>query len=289
MIRIEEERVMKKIIALSLVLIMALVGFTSCGSNSDKEVKDGELSGSLTIAGSTSVQPLSEILADNYMEDNPGVKVQVQGGGSGQGIKSIVEKVADIGALSRDVKDEEKESISNQYKIALDGVAIIVNKEVGIDNLTIDQIKDIYTGKVTNWKDVGGQDAEIKVVSREEGSGTRGAFVEITGVDDGEKDNTTASAIVQPSTGAAKTTVKSTPNSIAYVSLEAVDDTVKEVKVEGVKPSTDSIKDGSYKISRPFMYVVGDDVSAETQSYIDYIMSDKGQEAIEKAGFIPAA
>lgn len=277
---------MKKVLALGLTLMMAAGVMAGCGGEGD------EASGEIVIAGSTSVQPLSEALAEEYMAANEGVTITVQGGGSGQAIKSLNEEIAQIGALSRDVKDEEKADVGEEYVIAKDGVAVVVHKDVKVDDLTIDQIKDIYTGKITNWKDVGGEDIDISVVSREEGSGTRGAFTEITGVlekdDAGEEvDKTTDKAIVQPSTGAVMETVSTTPNSIGYVSLEAVTDEVKTLKVEGVEISKDTVLDGTYKIARPFIYVTPAEADPAAQAFIDWVMSDEGQKLIEENGFIP--
>ena len=174
---------MKKILAIALIMILALGTFAGCGSNEETPAPDAtEVTGTVVTAGSTSVQPLSEELAAAFMDANPGITVEVQGGGSGQGIKAIAEKIADFGALSRNVKDEEKASVAEEFVIAKDGVAVVVNPESTIENLTIEQIKKIYIGEITNWREVGGEDAPIVVVSREEGSGTRGAFTEITKV-----------------------------------------------------------------------------------------------------------
>ena len=281
----------KKIIALGLAMALTTGVMSACGgeSGNDEQKSSGE---TVVIAGSTSVQPLSEVMAEEFMADNEGASVEVQGGGSGQGIKSIEEGIADIGSLSREVKDEEKGSVKEEHIIAMDGVAVVVNTETETEDITIEELEKIYTGEITNWKELGGKDAEITVVSREEGSGTRGAFTEITGVlvkdDEGnETDNTTADALVQPSTGSVIKTVSSTPDSIGYVSLAAVSDEVKALKVEGVEPSKDTVLDGTYKISRPFVYVTGNDISESAKAFIDFVLSDKGQELVEENGFIP--
>lgn len=278
-------KITRKILAFGLVALMCASMLTGCGGG-DSDSDEGKAK-EIVIAGSTSVQPLSEELAKAYMEANEGITITVQGGGSGQGAKSIAEGIAQIGALSREVKDEEKESVGNQYVIALDGVGVIIHKDVKVEDLTMDQIRDIYTGKIKNWKEVGGDDAAISVVSREEGSGTRGAFVEITGVEADDKDNTTADALVQSSTGAVVKTVAETPNSIGYVSLEAIDDSVKTVKVDGVAPSNDTVIDGTYKITRPFIYITPAEEDADAAKYIEYVMSDEGKAKIEENGFIP--
>lgn len=282
----------KTIVTVGLIAALAAAALTGCGSKSSSSKDSGSSTAKVTIAGSTSVQPLSEFLAQNYQKDHKDVKIDVQGGGSGQAAKALKEGIAQIGALSREVDDEEKGTIKKEYVIAKDGVAVAVNKGVGIDDLTLQQIKDIYTGKVTNWKQVGGKDAEIAVISREEGSGTRGSFTEITGVATKDssgnlKDNTTKNAIVQSSTGAVVKTIGSTPDSIGYISMEAVNSSVKAVKVEGVKISAKTVLDGTYKISRPFIYGVGDKVDTATQKFIDYVMSDDGQARVKEAGFIP--
>ena len=280
-----KRNMMKKASVLALVLALGITAMTGCGS-SDTE------SGKVVIAGSTSVQPLSEELATAFMKANSDITIEVQGGGSGQAAVALADGIADIGALSREVKDEEKETIVKEYTIAKDGVAVIANSDVTVSNLTLEQIKGIFTGEITNWKEVGGKDEAITVVSREEGSGTRGAFTELTGVlvkDDAgnETDNTTEDAIVQPSTGAALEAVSSTPGAIGYVSMEAVDDSVNTLTVEGVAVSKTTVLDGTYAISRPFVYGVTAEVSDAAQAFIDYVMSDEGQKLIEENGFIP--
>lgn len=275
----------KKILAVALAAVTMLGAFamTGCGG--------GETNG-VVIAGSTSVQPLSETMAQVFMENNQDIMVEVQGGGSGQGIKSIDEGIADIGSLSREVKDEEKASVGTEYVIAKDGVAVVVNSGVAVDDLTMEQIRKIYTGEIRNWKEVGGADKAITVVTREEGSGTRGAFTELTGVltedaEGNEVDNTTADALVQSSTGAVMETVSTTPDSIGYVSLGALNDTVKAVKVEGVTATIDTVLSGEYQIQRPFVYVVGAEVSEAAQAFIDFALSEEGQVIVEENGFVP--
>lgn len=277
----------KKTLVIGLIVSLSMTGLAACGGGNSGT----EAGGSVVTAGSTSVQPLSEELAVVFMDANPGYTVDVQGGGSGQGIKSIQEGIADIGALSRNLKDEEKGLVSKEITIALDGIAVVVNKDTTVTNLTLEQIRQIYTGEITNWKEVGGIDAPITVVSREEGSGTRGAFTEITKVlvkdaAGNETDNTVANALIQPSTGSVKTTVASTPNTIGYVSLGALDDTVKALTVEGVESTVERVIAGTYKISRPFIYVVGESVSEATQMYLDFVLSDEGQAVVVDNGFI---
>ena len=283
---------MKKILTITLVLILALGALAGCGQKVGDPGTGDEATGTVVIAGSTSVQPLSEELAAVFMDANSGISVEVQGGGSGQGIKAVQEKIADFGALSRNVKDEEKGSVKEEFVIAKDGVAVIVNPESNVENLTIEQIKKIYTGEIKNWNEVGGDDAQIVVVSREEGSGTRGAFTEITKVmeknEAGEEiDNTTKDALVQGSTGAVMQTVATTPNTIGYVSLGSLSDKVKTVNVEGVTPTEETVLSGEYKISRPFLYVTGGELTEAAQLFMDFILSEEGQTIVEESGFIP--
>ncbi len=286
---------MKKILIVVLAVILALGAFAGCAakdSGTDEGAGAGgeaaELTGTVVTAGSTSVQPLSEELAGAFMDANPGVTVEVQGGGSGQGIKAIEEKIADLGALSREVKEEEKSAVAEEFVIAKDGVAVVVNPATTVENLTIEQIRKIYTGEIKNWSEVGGADAPIVVVSREEGSGTRGAFTEITKVLADEVDNTTKDALVQGSTGAVMQTVATTPNTIGYVSLGSLTDTVKALQVESVTPSTETVLSGEYKISRPFLYVAGGELSEAAQAYVDFVLSDEGQAIVEENGYISA-
>lgn len=290
----ELKKIMKKTVIAGMILSLGLMAFTACGGG-DEDTDAGtnsEASGTVVIAGSTSVQPLTEMMGEEFMAANGDISIEVQGGGSGQGIKAIEEKIADFGSLSRELKDEEKGSVSEEFIIAKDGIAVIVNSETKVDNITIEQLKDIYTGKVTNWKELGGEDKEIIVVSREEGSGTRGSFTEITGVlekdENGEEmDNTIESALIQGSTGAVTQTVENTPDSIGYISLGSLSDKVKALKVEDVEATTENVLDESYKLARPFIYVAGSEISDTAQKFLDFVMSEDGQAVVEEAGFIP--
>ncbi|MDF2546878.1 MAG: phosphate-binding protein [Anaerosolibacter sp.] len=282
---------MKKILSLALIVMLAVGLLAGCGQKTTEQPQqeetqgDAALTGKVVIAGSTSVQPLSDELAAAFTEKNPDVQIEVQGGGSSVGVKSAIDKIVDIGMSSRDLKEEEKSSGLTEYVIAKDGIAVVVNPTSKVEDLTIEQIKKIFTGEITNWKEVGGEDKAITVVSREEGSGTRGAFIEITGVEgkdaSGNKaDLTTKNALVQPSTGAVKQTVANTPDSIGYVSMGALDDAVKTVKVEGVEATEENAKDGSFKISRPFLFLTNGEESETVKAFIEFIMSAEGQEIV---------
>ncbi len=276
----------KILIGLMAISALALcLGMAGCDTGSKDDGKEER--GSIIIAGSTSVQPLSEAIAEVYMERNPDVAIEVQGGGSGQGIKSIKENIADIGALSREVKGDEEGAVAEEYMIAKDGIAVVVNKDVKVKELTLEQIKKIYTGKIKNWRDVGGDNRPITVVSREEGAGTRSSFTEITGIAEDGVDHTTKAALVQPSTGAIKKTVAKTPDAIGYISLNILDNTVKSVNVEGTEPTVEHVLSGTYKIQRPFLYVVNGQLSETAKDFIAFILSGEGQKIVEETGFIP--
>jgi len=250
------------------------------------QVYSANLSGRIMIAGSTSVQPLADELAKYFMQQYPKVSIEVQGGGSSVGIKSAIQGIVDIGTSSRELTSDEAKQLSakgwQEIKIAEDGIAVIVHKSNPVSNLTIDQIRDIFSGKIKNWKEVGGKDAKIVVVTREEGSGTRGAFEEIVM----GKAKITDSAIVQPSTGAVKTTVSQDENAIGYISIGVLDSTVKGVKVEGVDPTEKNVKLGKYKIKRPFLFLVSKNPSNVTKAFVDFVLSDEGQAIVAK-NYIP--
>lgn len=269
---------------LLLVLITALlVSAAACGGKEEgkpQETKSEELSGTITTAGSTSVQPISEVLAEAFQEKHPKVTVNVQGGGSSAGTKAAMTGAADIGAASRKLKESEKSL--HCFTIALDGIAIVVHPENPVSDLTLQQIQDIFAGKITNWKDVGGNDGAIVPVNREEGSGTRGAFTEIVM---GEVPYV-ETAIVQPSTGAVKATVAGDRNAIGYISLASLSRDVKAVKVDGVEATAENIKKGTYKVARPFNYVTKEEPQGLVKAFIDFVLSEEGQKIIESEGLI---
>ncbi|MEW5784365.1 MAG: phosphate ABC transporter substrate-binding protein [Bacillota bacterium] len=266
----------------SVLLVFSLVGCSSTDevvdeSNGDEDV----LTGTITIAGSTSVQPVSELLAEEFMALHPGTTVYVQGGGSSTGIKAADEGAAEIGASSRELKTEEK--ALNEVVLAKDGIAIVVHPSSTVEDLTLEQIRDIYAGVITNWKEVGGPDKAIVVVTREEGSGTRSAFEEIVmGKDNPISDQ----AIVQNSTGSVKTTVAGDENAIGYISLSALNADVAAVKVDGAAISVETIISGTYKVSRPFIYVTKGEPQGLAKAYLEFAISAEAQAIIEEAGLV---
>ncbi|MCL4440725.1 MAG: phosphate ABC transporter substrate-binding protein [Firmicutes bacterium] len=280
----------KKLMLVFALILAAAVAFAGCGAKKEEAPKtDGEqktqgLSGSIIVAGSTSVQPLSEELAKAFMTKNPGVTVNVQGGGSSAGVKAANEGAAQIGATSRDLKEEEKGLGLTETKIALDGIAVVVNSKNQVAELTMEQVKGIFSGKITNWKEVGGKDAAISVVNREEGSGTRGAFEELVL---GKDTKFTDKALTQPSTGAVRTTVAGDENAVGYVSIGALSEEVKAVKVDGAEATIDNVKSGSFKIFRPFLYLTKGEMNEVTKAYIDFVMGEEGQKIVKEAHFIP--
>ena len=286
---------MKKLTCLGLSLALALGLFTGCGSsNQDQGSGSGsqsntndsstvELSGTVNTDGSTSMESVVKALGEAFMELNPGVTVNYSGTGSGTGIQSAIDGTCDLGLSSRALKDEEKQNGAVENIVALDGVAVVINPANGVEDLTVEQIAQIFTGEITNWSELGGTDGEIAVFGREAGSGTRGAFEEIVGVD-----NTCKYTNEYSSTGDVIGNVASNPNAIGYASLSAVNDTVKAVKVNGVAPSEDTVKDGSYEIQRPFVMVTkeGTELSEAAQAFLDYATSAEVAEYIAAAGAV---
>ncbi|MDD4562305.1 MAG: phosphate ABC transporter substrate-binding protein [Syntrophomonadaceae bacterium] len=264
-----------------LLVIAGLVA--GCGQQevADK-TENKQLSGTITVAGSTSVQPFSDVLAEEFIKNHPGVQIDVQGGGSSQGIQATVSGAADIGASSRELKPEEKSQGLVETTIALDGIAIIVHPSNSVSDITVEDLRNIYLGNIKNWKELGGKDSPITVVCREAGSGTRGAFEELIM----NKENISNQVVIQPSTGAVKTTVAGDEKAIGFVSMASVDKDVKTLKIDGVEASVANVKNGSYKISRPFLYLTKGEAQGLTQAFIDFVLSDEGQAVIQEEGAI---
>jgi phosphate transport system substrate-binding protein len=248
------------------------------------------LSGQVQAAGSTTVQPLAEVLAEAFMELNPELSIEIQGGGSSVGVTTAGECTASIGNASRNVKDSEFETFPDLvvYTIANDGIAIVSNPGTTIASLSLDQVQSIFAGEITNFSEVGGPDAEIVVVSREEGSGTRAAFEELVmECCDAEK-IITENALLQQSNGQVRTTLSTTPNSIGYLSFGFLDDTTSPVPIDGVVPAVENVENGSYSVFRPLNMLINKacDPNPNAEAYIEYILSSIGQEIVAE-DYIP--
>ena len=265
---------MKKIIRLLTVAVLLVCSITACGGNK----------GSVATDGSTSMDKVIGALSEAF-EENEGITVTYNATGSGAGIQAVQEGRCDIGLASRNLKDEEKASGLEGTVLAYDGIAVIVNPENPVSDLDLETIAKIYTGEIKNWKEVGGNDAEIVLIGREGGSGTRDGFESITDTEDKCKYRQELT-----STGDVITTVASNPNAIGYASLASVKGTVKALSVDGVKPSEATIKDGSYVVQRPFVLVTKKDakLSESAQKFFDYMTSEAANEIISGAGVVPA-
>ena len=275
------------ILVVSLLIIAALI--SACGGTSTPgaPVTDPTADNStISVSGSTTVQPLAEKLAEAFMTENTGIRIDVQGGGSSVGVKAAGQGTSDIGMASREIKESELAEFPklNVVVIARDGIAIVANADVTVSDLTVEQVRDIFSGKITNWKDLGGEDQNIIVVSREEGSGTRGAFEELVM---GKDALITASAILQPSNGSIRTTVSTTPYSIGYMSFGYLDDTIKAISIGGIAPTEPNAADGSYPIVRPLNMLTNGEPTGAVKAFLDFILSDAGQKLVVEDGYIP--
>ena len=277
-----------KIICTALLVSIVGLSFYGCGNSSSEE--NGSLENSknketISISGSTSVGPLMGKLAESYESKNSNISIEINEVGSSAGIKDAINGVSDIGMSSRELKSEEA-SLLKATTIAYDGIAIITNKNNPIKNITIDEIKDIYTGKITNWNQIqDGEDSPIVVVSREEGSGTREAFQEIVGY---KSEELISNAMIANATGAVKQMIIGNKNAVGFVSFEYLDDEVNVVKVENVEPKAELVQSGEYKISRPFLVVNKEgSLSEEGQRFIDFILSEEGQTMVKNNKAIP--
>lgn len=278
-----------KVVAACMAVMLLVGGLVGCGKKSETESKNGkeevkELSGSISLAGSTSMEKLCEAMSESFMEANPNVTVTVEYTGSSAGIESLINGSVDIGDASRKLEDGEKNKGVVENVVAIDGIAVILESGNKVKDINSKQLADIYKGKITNWKDLGGKDEKIVVIGREAGSGTRGAFEELLEIEDACK-----YAQELDSTGAVLAKVASTPGSIGYVSLDAVDDTVKSASLNGVEATEENILEGEYKLSRPFVMATKGDISKQSdlvKEWFDYIESEEGQTVIEKVGLI---
>ena len=286
---------MKKFWTILASATLALTLLAGCGSSGNAPASsaassapsggDTELTGSVATDGSTSMKSVIGALGESFQNANSGVTFTYNPTGSGSGIQAVSEGRCDIGLASRGLKDDEKSSGLTETVLAYDGIAVVVSPENPVSDLTIEQIADIYTGKITNWSEVGGNDAEIVLIGREAGSGTRDGFESITGTEEACQYRQELT-----STGDVIATVSQNPNAIGYASLSAVKDTVKALSVGGVAPSEDTVKDGSYLIQRPFVLVTKDGVtlSPAAQAFLDYALSADAAPIIAQAGAVAA-
>ena len=292
---------MKKTLAIILSLVLCIGLLAACGEEPSENTSPAsdpageetapasepadELSGNVDVNGSTSMGDVINALIEGFGEVQPGVTVNYTGSGSGAGIEGALGGTCDLGLSSRALSDEEKEQGAVENVIALDGIAIIVNTENAVSELTSEQIAQIYTGEITNWSELGGADAEIAVYGRDSASGTRSAFEEILGIED-----QCAYLNEYASTGDVVANVSTNPNAIGYVSLSAVSDSVTAVAVDGVVPSEETVADGSFPIQRPFVIVTveGRELSPAAQAFFDYATSAEVAGIIESADVVPA-
>ena len=293
---------MKRIMSIALCLVLAL-SLAACGqtaapaattapvasaapaTEAPATAAAAKFSGTVATDGSTSMEKVIGALGEAFMEANPDTTFTYNPTGSGSGIQAVQEGRCDIGLSSRALKDAEKEAGLTETVLAYDGIAMIVNPANPVEDLSLEQIADIYTGKITNWSEVGGNDSQIVLIGREAGSGTRGGFEEIVGVVDACQYRQELS-----STGDVITTVAQNPDAIGYASLAAVKDTVKALKVAGVTPTEATVKDGTYTIQRPFVLATktGEKLNDVAQAFFDYATSAEAGEIITAAGAVPA-
>ena len=261
----------------------AAASSTSAAAGSTASSTAAALSGNVAAGGSTSMKNVIAALTEGFAEVEPGVTVSYDPTGSGAGITGAADKTLDIGLSSRALKDDEKADVDGTT-IALDGIAIIVNNASKVEDLTVDQLKQMFTGEITNWSEVGGDDGDIVLIGREAGSGTRDGFESIVDVKDSCKYAQELTA-----TGAVISAVEANPLAIGYASLSAVGDTVKMVTVGGVECSEDTVKDGSYEVQRPFVFVTNKSVtlSEQAQAFFDFAVSADAADLIRTAGAVP--
>jgi phosphate transport system substrate-binding protein len=284
--RREKMKKFRKIFLLALVMVMT-VSMAACTQEENEETPVEEtqvkLTGSVTISGSTSVEKVGNALAEEFMALNSSVEVTYEGIGSSGGVKNAKNGVTQLGTASRNLKTEEKEWGFTELILAYDGIAIISNPENGVEGVTVDQVRAIYRGEITNWSQIGGADAEIVVVSREDGSGTRGAFEEIIGFEGELKEG----ALIADGNGNVQSTVAANPLSIGYVSFTYINDTVKPILVDGTTPTVENVVSSEYGVARPFMIVyMEENMTDAAKAFVEFAMSSEGQDIIEESGAI---
>jgi len=253
---------------LPLLLILACMGCQRSGAG-------------ITVAGSTSVEPFAELLAEEYMSRHSESHIYVQGGGSTAGIEAAITGAANIGMSSRNLTDAEKKLYA--VTIAKDAIAVIVHPSSPIDNLPLDKIRDVFSGKITNWKELGGPNHPIDIVTREEGSGTRESFQKfVMG-----KEDISLGALVQDSNGAVRQVISSDANAIGYISLGLVNDQVKALRISGVEPNLTNVYSGKYTLVRPFLFVFSGEPAGEAKSFLEFVLTPSAQKLLLKEGLVP--
>lgn len=236
--------------------------------------------GGITVAGSTSVQPFAELLSEEYMALHPAERINVQGGGSSAGIEAAVTGAAEVGMSSRELKGDEKQLV--RIEIARDAIAVVVHRSNPIRDLSLEQVSGIFAGRITRWSELGGPDRPIVVVTREEGSGTRGAFQEMV-MGEVEID---PGALVQDSNGAVRQLIGGDPNAIGYISLGLVNEGVKAISIGGVEPSADTVFAGEYRLVRPFLFVLRSEPEGGVKRFVDYVLGPDGQNSLGHEGLL---
>lgn len=268
-----------KLSGLAMATMMVVGLFTGCGTK-----KSDDMSGKISLAGSTSMEKVCEALMEGFMDKYPNVTVTTEYTGSGAGLESLASGSVDIGNASRHIKTEEKNKGAVENVIALDGIAVITDKNNTVTKLTKEELTKIYTGSIRNWSELGGKDSAIVVIGRESGSGTRDAFEEVLGVKDACK-----YAQELDSTGGVLAKVASTPGAIGYISLDVVDNTVTSIALDGVEATEENIISGKYALQRPFVMATKGEIDTQNElvkAWFDYISSDEGKEIIKNAGLI---
>lgn len=277
---------LKKLVTLLTAAVLTMGCLTACGGNNtgDDTQQKASLSGNLVLSGSTSMKKLAQALQEGFMEKNTGVTVNVEFNGSSAGIEQVLNGSVNIGNASRNLKEAEMSEGAVENIVAIDGIAVVVDNANTVTELTTEELTKIYTGEIKNWNELGGNDAPIVVIGREAGSGTRGAFEELLAIED-----VCAYAQELDSTGTVLANVAATPGAIGYVSLDVIDDSVTTVALDGVEATEETIAEGSYSLSRPFVMATKGEISEQdeiTQAFFAYIASEEGQAIIKQVGLI---